>query len=139
MGSADLGDLPTGQSGSPDDPAGGLSIDPTDLADVRRLRDAVREQVGRVVVGNQSAVDTMLLALMAGGHVLLEGVPGVAKTTLSKAFAQVLGLDFQRIQFTPDLMPSDITGTSVLDRKSGDFVLRKGPVFCQVLLADKVR
>ena len=74
MGSADLGDLPSGQSGSPDDPAGGLSIDPADLANVRRLRDAVREQVGRVVVGNQSAVDTMLLALMAGGHVLLDGV-----------------------------------------------------------------
>jgi MoxR-like ATPase len=117
---------------------GGLAVDQSTLDRVRLLRDAVRDQVGRVVVGNEAAVDTMLLALVAGGHVLLEGVPGVAKTTLSKAFAQVLGLDFQRIQFTPDLMPSDITGTSVLDRKSGEFVLRKGPVFCQVLLADEI-
>ncbi|MCY2937149.1 MAG: MoxR family ATPase [Planctomycetota bacterium] len=119
-------------------PEPGLAIDAATLEGVRRVRDAVREQVARVVVGNQDAVDTILLALVAGGHALLEGVPGVAKTTLSKAFSQVLGLDFQRIQFTPDLMPSDITGTSVLDRKSGDFVLRKGPVFCQVLLADEI-
>jgi len=126
------------QAGSATDGADGFAIGGEALERVRGLRDAVREQVGRVVVGNEAAIDTMLMALVAGGHALLEGVPGVAKTTLSKAFAQVLGLDFQRIQFTPDLMPSDITGTSVLDRKSGEFVLRKGPVFCQVLLADEI-
>ena len=126
------------QAGSATDGADGFAIGGEALERVRGLRDAVREQVGRVVVGNETAIDTMLMALVAGGHALLEGVPGVAKTTLSKAFAQVLGLDFQRIQFTPDLMPSDITGTSVLDRKSGEFVLRKGPVFCQVLLADEI-
>src|SRR5438128_4498449 len=79
-----------------------------------------------------------LIALLAGGHVLLEGVPGVAKTTLSKTFARVLGTHYQRIQFTPDLLPSDVTGTYVFDRKSNEFVLRKGPVFCQILLADEV-
>src|SRR6202007_1999843 len=79
-----------------------------------------------------------LIALLAGGHVLLEGVPGVAKTTLSKTLAQILGLEFHRIQFTPDLLPSDVTGTFILDRKTNDFVLRKGPLFCQLLLADEV-
>src|SRR5262249_20298252 len=70
--------------------------------------------------------------------VLLEGVPGVAKTTLSKTFAHVLGTQYQRLQFTPDLLPSDVTGTYIFDRKQNDFVLRKGPIFCQVLLADEV-
>jgi len=78
------------------------------------------------------------MALLAGGHVLLEGVPGVAKTTLSKTFARVLGTLYQRVQFTPDLLPSDVTGTYIFDRKNNDFVLRKGPIFCQVLLADEV-
>ena len=80
----------------------------------------------------------LLIAMIAGGHVLLEGVPGVAKTTLSKVFAKLLGCDFQRVQFTPDLLPSDVTGTSVLDRQKNDFILRKGPIFCQVLLADEI-
>src|SRR5439155_13520543 len=79
-----------------------------------------------------------LIALLAGGHVLLEGVPGVAKTTLSKTLARVLGIQYQRLQFTPDLLPSDVTGTYIFDRKQDDFVLRKGPIFCQVLLADEV-
>jgi MoxR-like ATPase len=79
-----------------------------------------------------------LIALLAGGHVLLEGVPGVAKTTLSKTFATILGIQYHRLQFTPDLLPSDVTGTFIFDRKTNDFVLRKGPIFCQVLLADEV-
>ena len=79
-----------------------------------------------------------LIALLAGGHVLLEGVPGVAKTTLSKTFARILGTQYQRLQFTPDLLPSDVTGTYIFDRKQNEFVLRKGPIFCQVLLADEV-
>ncbi len=78
------------------------------------------------------------MALIAGGHVLLEGVPGTAKTTLCRTFSTVLGIHFERIQFTPDLLPSDVTGTQVLDRQSSDFVLRKGPVFCQLLLADEL-
>ena len=105
---------------------------------VKDLRDRAQIEVGRVVVGMERVVNRFLIALLASGHVLLEGVPGVAKTTLSKTLAQLLGIQFQRIQFTPDLLPSDVTGTSIFDRKANDFVLRKGPVFCQLLLADEV-
>ncbi|MDW8264075.1 MAG: AAA family ATPase, partial [Gemmataceae bacterium] len=105
---------------------------------VRTLRDKVVTEVARVVVGMDEVTEQLLIALLANGHVLLEGVPGVAKTTLSKTFARVLGIQFQRIQFTPDLLPADVTGTYVLDRKTNDFVLRPGPIFCQVLLADEV-
>ncbi len=105
---------------------------------MRGLRDRVVAEVGRVVVGMEKVTTQFLIALVAGGHVLLEGVPGVAKTTLSKTFARVLGVQYQRIQFTPDLLPSDVTGTYVFDRKQNEFVLRKGPIFCQVLLADEV-
>ena len=105
---------------------------------IRTLRDRTLAEVGRVVVGMEAVTHQFLIALLAGGHVLLEGVPGVAKTTLSKTFARVLGIDFQRLQFTPDLLPSDVTGTYIFDRKTNDFVLRKGPLFCQVLLADEI-
>ena len=86
----------------------------------------------------EAVTHQFLIALLAGGHVLLEGVPGVAKTTLSKTFARVLGTQYQRLQFTPDLLPSDVTGTYIFDRKTNEFVLRRGPLFCQVLLADEV-
>src|SRR5204862_1243427 len=95
-------------------------------------------EVARVVVGMEHVTHQFLIALLAGGHVLLEGVPGVAKTTLSKTFARILGIQYQRLQFTPDLLPSDVTGTNIFDRKANDFVLRKGPIFCQVLLADEI-
>src|SRR3954451_24772948 len=86
------------------------------------LRDRVVAEVGRVVVGMEDVTHQFLIALLAGGHVLLEGVPGVAKTTLSKTFARVTGTDYHRLQFTPDLLPSDVTGTYVFDRKQDDFV-----------------
>src|SRR5947209_5135850 len=109
------------------------------LADrIRVLRDRTVAEVGRVVVGMEAITHQFLIALLAGGHVLLEGVPGVAKTTLSKTFARILGIEYHRLQFTPDLLPSDVTGTYIYDRKENDFVLRKGPIFCQVLLADEV-
>src|SRR5438105_15807104 len=104
----------------------------------RTLRDRTIQQVSRVVVGMESITYQFLIALLAGGHVLLEGVPGIAKTTLSKTFARVLGIQYQRVQFTPDLLPSDVTGTYVYDRKQNEFVLRQGPIFCQVLLTDEV-
>src|SRR5262245_17045092 len=107
-------------------------------ARVRQLRDQTVAEVARVVVGMEQVTRRFLVALLAGGHVLLEGVPGVAKTTLSKTFAHILGIAYQRVQFTPDLLPSDVTGTFIFDRKTNDFVLRKGPIFCQVLLADEV-
>src|SRR5262249_43484727 len=105
---------------------------------MRSLRDQTIAQVGRVVVGMEAVTQQFLIALLAGGHVLLEGVPGVAKTTLTKTFARVVGGQHQRVQFTPDLLPSDVTGTYIFDRKINDFVLRKGPIFCQILLADEI-
>src|SRR5437660_10442338 len=105
---------------------------------VKELRDRTVAEVARVVVGMEDVTLRFLIALLAGGHVLLEGVPGIAKTTLSKTFARILGTQYQRLQFTPDLLPSDVTGTYIFDRKTNDFVLRKGPIFCQVLLADEV-
>lgn len=107
-------------------------------ANGKALAQKVVQEVGKVVVGMEGVTRQLLIALLTGGHVLLEGVPGVAKTTLSKAFARLLGCEFSRVQFTPDLLPSDVTGTSIFDRKTNDFVLRKGPIFAQVLLADEI-
>jgi len=100
--------------------------------------DAVRSEVARVFIGDAGIVDQMLVALLAGGHVLLEGVPGVAKTTLAKAFAVALGVSVRRIQFTPDLLPADITGTYVLSPKEGTFSFRAGPIFAHLVLADEI-
>ncbi|MEZ6123039.1 MAG: MoxR family ATPase [Planctomycetaceae bacterium] len=105
---------------------------------VNSLRTRTLEAVGQVVVGMERVADQLLMALLAGGHVLLEGVPGTAKTTLCRTFSTVLGIHYERVQFTPDLLPSDVTGTQVLDRQTSDFVLRRGPVFCQLLLADEL-
>jgi MoxR-like ATPase len=102
-----------------------------------RLFD-VRRQVSTVYIGESSVVDTMLVALLGRGHVLLEGVPGIAKTTLVKAFSVTLGCSVRRIQFTPDLLPADITGTYVLSPRDGTFTLRAGPVFANVVLADEI-
>jgi MoxR-like ATPase len=105
---------------------------------LKALRDRALSEVGRVVVGMNTVAEQLLIALLASGHLLLEGVPGVAKTTLSKTFARILGTQYQRIQFTPDLLPADVTGTYVFDRKQNEFVLRKGPIFTQILLADEI-
>ncbi len=99
---------------------------------------AVRDEVSKVVVGQDGAVSGLLAALLVHGHVLLEGVPGVAKTLLAKALAASLDLDFARVQFTPDLMPSDVTGQLVLDEGVGELRWRQGPVFTNVLLADEL-
>ncbi|MGV9195171.1 AAA family ATPase [Microbacterium sp. MC2] len=98
----------------------------------------VRQEVGKAVVGQDGAVTGLLIALLARGHVLLEGVPGVAKTLLVRAFSRALGLDTARVQFTPDLMPGDVTGSLVYDARSGEFEFRDGPVFTHVLLADEI-
>ena len=105
------------------------------LADLRtRLVEAVR----RVVVGHDQAIDLMLMALLSEGHVLLEGVPGTAKTLLAQSFAGALSLPFKRIQFTPDLMPGDVLGTNVFHFERNQFVLNRGPVFTSILLADEI-
>jgi MoxR-like ATPase len=109
-----------------------------EIAAARERIDDVRREVARVFVGSTRPIDTMLVALLARGHALLEGVPGIAKTTLVKAFATTLGCNSRRIQFTPDLLPADITGTYVLSPREGTFTLRAGPIFANVVLADEI-
>ena len=103
-----------------------------------QLAQALRQELHKAVIGQQDVVDGVLTALIAGGHVLVEGVPGLGKTLLVRALARCFGGDFARIQFTPDLMPSDITGHAVYDLASEQFKLRKGPVFTNLLLADEI-
>jgi MoxR-like ATPase len=110
----------------------------SDLSRVRQLRKAVLAEVSKVFIGPVVIPEMLLTALLARGHVLLEGVPGVAKTTLVKAFSATLGCLFKRIQFTPDLMPSDITGTYVLDMRNSTFSLKEGPIFGNIVLGDEI-
>ncbi|MFG5384425.1 AAA family ATPase [Yoonia sp. R2-816] len=100
--------------------------------------DALRDEIAKTVRGQEEIVDMLLVALFARGHVLLEGPPGTAKTLLARSFAAAFDLDFGRIQFTPDLMPGDVLGTSIFNFQTNDFTLTKGPVFSQVLLADEI-
>jgi len=110
-------------------------------ADIHELSERVQAiifEVERAVVGKRRLLDTVMAAVLAGGHILLEDFPGLGKTLIARSFATVLGLDFKRIQFTPDLLPGDITGGYVLDRIDGRFELRKGPIFANIILADEI-
>jgi MoxR-like ATPase len=98
----------------------------------------IREEVGKVIVGQEKLIDRLILALTTGGHILLEGVPGLAKTLSVNTLAKVLGLEFKRISFTPDLLPADVVGTLVYSPKTGEFTPKKGPVFTNLLLADEI-
>ena len=109
-----------------------------EIAAARERIEELRREVARVYVGSSRPADSILVALLARGHALLEGVPGVAKTTLVKAFATALGCSARRIQFTPDLLPADITGTYVLSPRDATFTLRAGPIFANVVLADEI-
>jgi MoxR-like ATPase len=106
--------------------------------EVKRLSDAIRAEVAKGIVGQADTVDLLLVSLFAGGHILLEGPPGTAKTLLAQCFARTLGLQYGRIQFTPDLMPGDIVGANLFNFQTSTFSLRKGPVFCELLLADEI-
>ena len=108
------------------------------LEKLRESVQKVRSEVEKVIVGQQGVVRYMLVTLFCGGHALLEGAPGVAKTLMVRAMARVFDMRFKRIQFTPDLMPSDIIGTNVFDMKSSEFAFREGPIFTDILLADEV-
>lgn len=109
-----------------------------DLSGVKNLVESIRKEIGKVIIGQQQMVDLIITALLADGHVLIEGVPGVAKTLTSKLLAQAMDVDFSRIQFTPDLMPSDVIGTSVFNPKNTEFEFKKGPVFSNLVLIDEV-
>ena len=108
------------------------------IAAQKELVAAIRDEIGRVVVGQEKLIDRLLLALATGGHILLEGVPGLAKTLSCNTLAKALGLDFKRISFTPDLLPADVVGTLVYSPKTGEFTPKKGPVFANLLLADEI-
>lgn len=99
---------------------------------------AIKQEVKKVIVGQEELVDAMLIGLLSGGHILVEGVPGLAKTTAINALSKALGLDFKRVQFTPDLLPADVIGTEIYDQKNGDFKIKHGPIFTNLLLADEI-
>lgn len=98
----------------------------------------IKQEIQKIIVGQEELVDSLLVGLIANGHILVEGVPGLAKTTAINALASALGIDFKRVQFTPDLLPSDITGTEIYSPKNGEFSIKKGPVFTNLLLADEI-
>jgi len=108
------------------------------LDDVRSLTAAIRAEIAKAIVGQEGLVDMLLVAMLSEGHVLLEGPPGTAKTFLANAFATALGLDFGRIQFTPDLLPGDILGSNLFNFQTSQFTLTRGPIFCDLLLADEI-
>ncbi len=108
------------------------------LDEVGRKASAILDELEAAVVGRRRTLELVLIGILAGGHVLLEDLPGLGKTLIAKSFAQVLGLDFARIQFTPDLLPSDVVGAPLYDQRNGEMVFRPGPVFAQLLLADEI-
>ncbi|MBK5221668.1 MAG: MoxR family ATPase [Acidimicrobiia bacterium] len=108
------------------------------VAEVARLGASVVEEVERAIIGKRAAVELVLAGWLAEGHVLIEDLPGLAKTLLARSFAQVTGVDMARVQFTPDLMPSDVTGSSIWDPSQSDFVFRSGPIFTNLLLGDEI-
>lgn len=109
-----------------------------DLSGLQAKLDAVRAEVKKVIIGQDKVINMLLLAILAGGHSLIEGLPGVAKTLTAKLIAKSIRSNFKRIQFTPDLMPSDVTGSTILDLKSNEFEFRKGPIFGNVILIDEI-
>jgi len=109
-----------------------------DVTPIREIAQEVLSEVSRVIVGNGEILQQLFIALLVNGHVLLEGVPGLGKTVMAKTFANTLGISFKRIQFTPDLLPADITGTKIFSQEEGTFVLQKGPVFANLVLADEI-
>ena len=114
------------------------SVLPPTLSDVAEMASRVRENVGKVIVGREQVLDYTLAAILSEGHILLDDVPGLGKTMLAKSFARSIGCSFRRIQFTPDLLPSDVTGVNIYNQKSGEFEFRAGPLLAQLVLADEI-
>ncbi len=108
------------------------------MTDPEQVYEQIHNEVSTVLIGNEEVIEQLTIALFSDGHVLLEGIPGVAKTTIANLFSRVLGLEYNRIQMTPDLLPADITGTSIYREATGEFELQRGPIFSNVVLADEV-
>ena len=111
---------------------------PLQLADVSRVAGGILDEIEKAVIGKREALELLMLGVLADGHVLIEDYPGLAKTLMARSFAQVTSMEFSRIQFTPDLMPSDVTGSSIYNQRDGDFEFRPGPIFANLLLADEI-
>ncbi|HAW11951.1 MAG TPA: ATPase, partial [Chloroflexi bacterium] len=110
----------------------------TTVSDVSAAGEAILHEVEEVIVGKRDSLDLLLVGVLAGGHILIEDFPGLAKTLIARSLAQVMGLEFRRVQFTPDLLPSDITGSSIFDQRKADFTFQPGPVFTNLLLGDEI-
>ncbi|MFP6770513.1 MAG: AAA family ATPase, partial [Planctomycetaceae bacterium] len=130
--------MPVETRGGPDQ----LEHDRQAITELSNAYGRMREEIGKTIVGQHEIVDQLLVSLFSGGHCLLEGVPGLAKTLMVRSLAQAINLSFRRIQFTPDLMPADITGTDIIqeDKSTGhrELVFEKGPIFSQIVLADEI-
>jgi len=109
-----------------------------DVTPIREIAQEVLSEVSRVIVGYGEILQQLFISLLVNGHVLLEGVPGLGKTVMAKTFAETLGISFRRVQFTPDLLPADITGTKIFSQEKGEFVLQRGPLFANIVLADEI-
>jgi MoxR-like ATPase len=120
------------------EPAGGVLPAAAEIADESRVVTELMEELGRVIVGQRPMLERLLIGLLADGHVLLEGVPGLAKTLAVRTLASTIAAEFHRIQFTPDLLPADLIGTMIYNQRSGDFAVQKGPIFTNLLLADEI-
>src|SRR5215217_2466917 len=115
-----------------------MNVDAMTIDDLAERSDRILTEIERAVVGKRDALELVLIGFLADGHVLMEDYPGLAKTLIARSFAQVADLDFSRIQFTPDLMPSDVTGSSVYNQRAADFEFRPGPIFTNLLLGDEI-
>lgn len=109
-----------------------------DLSNLKNAVDRIRQEIGKIIVGQHKMVDLLIIGILADGHILIEGVPGIAKTMTAKLMAQTMSVDFSRIQFTPDLMPSDVIGTSIYNMKTSEFEFKRGPVFSNIVLIDEI-
>lgn len=133
-----LGELIPEEIPEPEISAGMAPADRIDLEELREAAVSVRAEIGKLIVGQQEFVDLLIASLLAGGHVLVEGVPGIGKTMIAKLLAKTVAADYSRIQFTPDLMPSDVTGTTVFNMADSKFQFTKGPVFSNIVLIDEI-
>ena len=109
-----------------------------EIEEIKLLGEKIKQNINKVIVGKSEVIDVILTALIAGGHVLLEDVPGTGKTVMAKTLAKSIGATFKRVQFTPDLLPSDLTGINYYNQKQGEFTFRSGPIFTNILLGDEI-